>query len=330
MQSRHALTIGIMAGISALLLGLGSCLAADYPEKPVQAIVGFPPGGPADISIRALAEAVKPYFPQPVSVVNKPGGGSVLATNEVVKSEPDGYTLGLLDISALAVSPHLATGLPYRGPDDVAPIISVTTAKCIFAVKADAPWKTMQEVIAYAKANPDKLRIGNAGIGTTTHIHFMSLNLLGVPMTQVPFTGAAPAVTALLGGHIEGIVMNITPVLPHVKAGKLKYLALFTEARMPQVPELEGVPTLKELGYNVITEGTAYFLAAPKKTPPHIVNMLYQAFLKAEKSDYFRNFADTNVLALDYKDPAELSKELKSSYDFYTDFLKKAGLLEKK
>lgn len=317
------ITIIVFGG---LLTG-GLLPAAEYPQKPVQIVVGFPAGGPADLSARALSEAAKPFFPKPFSVVNKPGGGSVLATSELVTSAPDGYFLGLVDISALAVSPHLQPGLPYKGPEDIQPIISCTTAQIILAAKADAPWKTIKDMIEYAKANPGKLRIGNAGIGTTTHIHYMSLKLKGIPFTEVPFAGAAPAVTALLGGHIEGIVMNVTPVLPHVKAGKLKFLTLFTDERAEHVPELKGVPTLKELGYDVITEGTAYFIAAPKGTPQKIVDRLYDTFLKAEKSEFFQKFGRDNVLAVELKGPADLKKDAERSFSFYNDFLKKVGLI---
>ncbi len=319
--------IGVVWGTTILLSLFGGILsAAEYPEKPVQILVGFPPGGPTDLSARALAEASKPFFPQPFTVINKPGGGSVLMTSELVKSRPDGYTLGLVDISAVAASPHLVKGLNYKGPGDIQPIISCTTAQIIMAIKADAPWKSMKELIDYAKANPGKLRIGNAGVGTTTHMHFMSFKLLGMPMTEVPFAGATPAVTALLGGHIEGIVMNVTPVLPHARAGKLRYVALFDEQRSELVPELKGVPTLKELGYNVLTEGTSYFIAAPKKTPPAIVKKLYDTFAKARKSEFFQNFAKDKALALENKGPEELKKEGEKSYVFYKEFIGKAGI----
>jgi len=319
--------------IALLILTLvtgGVSWGAEYPTKPVQLLVGFPPGGPADLSARAMAEAAKPFFPKPITIVNKPGGGSVVATTELVKAAPDGYTLGQVDISAMAAGPHLQAGLPYKGPDDVQPIISCITAQINMAVRADAPWKTMKELIEYAKANPGKVRIGNAGVGTTVHLHYLSLKMLGVPFTEVPFLGAAPCVTALLGGHIEGLILNITPVLPHVKAGKMRFLTLFTEERVTYVPELKDVPTMKELGYNVITEGTAYYIAAPKGTPKRITDVVYNALLKAEKSDFYQKFARDNVLAVELKGPAELKKEADQSYLFYKDFIKKTGLAQQK
>lgn len=301
--------------------------AADYPKKPVQIIVGFPPGGPTDLTARALAKAAEPFFPQPFTVVNKPGGGSVLATNEVVRSAPDGYTLGALDISALSVSPQLVKNLSYKGPDDIIPIIHYLTQQIVFVVRTDSPFKTMKEIIDYAKANPGKLRIGHAGIGTTTHIHLASLKILGFPVTDVPFAGATPTVTALLGGHIDGLMLNVMPTLPHVKAGKFNYLSLFADERYTAIPELANVPTLKEMGYNVITEGSDYFISAPKGTPQDIVDMLYNGLLKAQKTEFYQKFAKDNVVYLTYKGTAEIKKQLDESYIFYKNFLPKVGLV---
>ncbi len=301
--------------------------AAEYPQKPVQILVGFPPGGAADLSTRALVEAAKPFFPKPFIVVNKPGGGSVLATNEMVQSAPNGYTLCNVLIASLTSSPHLESGLPYKGPEDVQPVISVINSQNTITVKADAPWKTMTDLIDYAKANPGKLRIGNAGVGTPTHLHYLSLKLAGVPMSEVPFAGGPQAIMALLGGHIEGASVNVTNVLPHIRAGKLKILALFTEERVNDVPELQGVPTLKELGYgNTITEGAGYAICAPRGTPPKIIDILHEGLLKAEKSEPFQKFGRDNVLALELKGPDELKREFERSYTFYRDFIKKTGL----
>jgi tripartite-type tricarboxylate transporter receptor subunit TctC len=317
----------VMAALLATVFtfeGMGQ--AADYPKKPVQIIVGFPPGGPTDLTARALAKAAEPFFPQPFTVVNKPGGGSVLATNEVVRAAPDGYTLGALDISALSVSPQLVKNLSYKGPDDIIPIIHYLTQQIVFVVRTDSPFKTMKEIIEYAKANPGKLRIGHAGIGTTTHIHLASLKVLGFPVTDVPFAGAAPTVTALLGGHIDGLMLNVLPTLPHVKSGKFRYIGLFADERYREIPELIDVSTLKELGYNVLTEGSDYFISAPKGTPQEITDMLYNALLKAEKTDFYQKFCKDNIVFLTYKGAADIRKQLNESYKFYTDFLPKIGL----
>jgi tripartite-type tricarboxylate transporter receptor subunit TctC len=325
----RVLKISLVVVMVVFLTG-GLLIAAEYPLNPVEILVGFPPGGPADLSARLLAEAAKPFFPKPISVVNKVGGGGVVAVSELVKSPPNGYTLGVVTSANVAISPHLQPNLPYKGPDDLQYIISGITEKSIVAVRSDSPWKTMNDLVAYAKANPGKLRIGNPGIGTTGHIFFLSLKLCGVPMTEVPFRGAAPAAMALLGGHVEGVVASITGVLPHVKSGKLKFLALFTEERFKGAPELEGVPTLKELGYDVITEGTTFDIAAPRGTPQEIVDILYNAFLKAEQSDLFQKFSRDNFLIVPLEGPGELKEKAERRYVFYRDFLRKAGLTPQK
>jgi tripartite-type tricarboxylate transporter receptor subunit TctC len=327
MKSVRIVIMLVLFALVAVFAGQEICQAADYPKKPVQIIVGFPPGGPTDLAARALAKAVEPFFPQPFTIVNKAGGGSVLATNEVVRAAPDGYTLGALDISAISVSPQLAKNLSYKGPDDIIPIIHYLTQQIVLVVRTDSPFKTMKEVIEYAKANPGKLRIGHAGIGTTTHIHLASLKVLGFPVTDVPFAGAAPTVTALLGGHVDGLILNVLPTLPHVKSGKFKYISLFADERYKEIPELIDVPTLKELGYNVLTEGSDYFISAPKGTPQEIVNMLYNALLKAEHTDFYQKFCRDNIIFLTYKGSADIKKQLNESYKFYADFLPKIGLV---
>ena len=300
---------------------------AEYPERPVQILVGYAAGGPADLSARALAEAAKPFFPKAIMVVNKPGGSGVLATNELIRSKPDGYTLGHVSISHLCFAPHLEANLPYKGPEDVQFIISCVTAQESITVRADSPWKTMKELIDYAKANPGKVRIGNSGLGTTTHFDPLSMKLAGLTQfTDVPFNGAAPAVTAILGGHIEAVSLNTTAVQPHVKAGKLRNLALFAEKRNTDVPELKDVPTFKELGYKVITSGTPYYIVVPKDTPKDIANKLHDALLKAEQSDLYQKFCTDNLLVAEMKGPDQLAKEMRENFAYFKDFIEKMNI----
>jgi tripartite-type tricarboxylate transporter receptor subunit TctC len=307
---------------------------AEYPERPVQILVGYPAGGPADLSARALAKAAEPFFPKPIAVVNKPGGSGVLATNEVIHANPDGYTLGHVSISHMCFAPNLQPNLPYKGPGDVQFVISCVTAQESITVRADSPWKTIKELLDYAKANPGKVRIGNAGLGTTTHFDPLSMKLAGITgFTEVPFAGAAPAVTALLGGHIEAVSLNTAPVHPHVKAGKLRNLVLFAEERNLSVPELKDVPTFKELGYDVITVGTPYYIVAPRKTPQKIVETLYNALLKAQKTDLYQKFCRDNLLVAEMKGPEQLTKEMEKNFAYYRDFIEKMdirSMLQKK
>jgi len=324
-RMKCGLVVSIMVMLPLFMVGF--LAAAEYPQRPVQLLVGYTAGGPVDLSARALAEAAKPFFPKPFSVVNKPGGSGVVATAEIAKSSPDGYTLGEVSISHLFFAPHLEPGIPYKGPDDFQFIVSACTAYEAIGVRADSPWKTIKDFIDYAKANPGKLRVGNAGLGTTTHLDAISMRMAaGVPITDVPFAGAAPAITALLGGHIEGVSLNMMPILPHAQAGKLRFLAVFANERTTDVPELKDVPTFKELGYDVITNGSPYFIVGPKKMPKNVVDMLYDSLLKAEKTDLYRKFCRENLLTLDFKGPDQLTKEAAKYFAFYGDFIKEKGI----
>jgi tripartite-type tricarboxylate transporter receptor subunit TctC len=328
MKTFRMVSLMIAILLAAVFTFGGLCQAAsDYPNRPVQVLCGFPPGGPTDLTARALFKAAEPLFPKPFTVVNKTGGGSVIAANDVVKAAPDGYTLGAADGFTYTCSPHLLKNPPYKGPEDISPIINYYRANAVFIIRADSPFKNMKEIIKYAKENPGKLRIGHAGIGSGTHIHLLSLTVLNVPVTDVPFTGAAPAITALLGGHVDGIVMHVLPTLPHVRSGKLRYVGIFADEPSKAIPELVGVPTLKQLGYNTVTDGSDFFIGAPKGTPSQIVDMLYNVFLKAEKTEFFQDFCQKNVVGLTYKGPAELKKQLNENYAFYKDFLPKIGMV---
>jgi tripartite-type tricarboxylate transporter receptor subunit TctC len=300
--------------------------AAEYPQRPVQIIVPFTAGGPIDLVARIMAEAAKPFFPKPISVINKPGGSGIMAVSEVLSSNPDGYNLVAVSISQLFFAPHLQPDIPYKGPDDVQFIISATTAYEVLAVRADSPWKTIQELIAYTKAHPGDIRIGNAGLGTTTHLDALSIKMAGIDMTDVPFAGGAPAVTALLGGHIEGVVLNAMSILPHAQAGKLRFLAILANARSTDVQELKDVPTFKEIGLDVITFGSPMFIVAPKRTPPEVVAIIYNALAKAQQTDLFRNFCREKLLDIDLKGPDQLKNEAATRFFFYRDFIEKKGI----
>lgn len=293
-----------------------------YPEKPVTMVVPFPAGGTVDLVARALVEAAKPYFPQPIAVVNRPGGAGTVGTAELVQARPDGYTIGLIPVGPVAVQPHRSE-LPYRGPDDIRPVVKVVRLPVVFAVRADAPWKTMRELLDYARANPGQIRVGHGGIGTINHIDLELLKLqAGADMTQVPFSGAPESNSALLGGHIEAVVPHPDQVLEHVRAGRMRVLAVFEERRNRLFPY---APTFRELGYD-ITLAPYYFVAAPKGVPDDVVSFLHDVFKKAMDADSFRKFVDDNSLVLDYAGPDELARQLRNDYQFYAEIIKKLNI----
>lgn len=294
------------AGGLALAVGV-----AAYPDKPVTFIVGFPAGGASDMTARALSEAVKKHFPRPLVVVNRPGAAGTIGAAEIVQAKPDGYTIGLSAVAVLTVQPH-RTKLPYDTPDDYTPIIKLNNLPVCFAVKADAPWKTMKDVLEYARAHPGKLRVGHGGNGTILHLDLeLFKTKAGVDLTAVPFTGGAESVPALLGGHVEGVNIHHGEIVPHVKAGKARVLAVYEEKRNPLFPD---VPTFRELGYDV-TLGVYYLVIGPKGLAPGIVTALHDAFKKAMEEDAFINAMKARGFDVAYEGTGDIKKRLLRDYE---------------
>lgn len=310
--------------VALLFLLAVACAPAKpaFPDKPITVVVPFAAGGIQDLLGRKLADLVKSTLGQPVSVVNRAGGSGVVGTVEVLQSKPDGYNLVQASTATMAITPHVAE-TPYKGPADYTPLIKIANVPFVFAVKSDAPWKTMKEALDYAKANPKKLRVGNAGTGSTPHLLLEVLkDRAGVDMTHVPFSGSGEAIPALLGGHVEALVLPGTDIISHVRAGTAKILGDFEEKRNPAYQD---VPTMKELGYD-ITRGTYHFVIAPKGTPDDVAKILHDAYKKAMDTDDYKKFAADSLLTTDYKTGADLAKELDGDYVFFADLVKKLNL----
>jgi tripartite-type tricarboxylate transporter receptor subunit TctC len=325
LRSKTIWSVALILFVLASVIGTTSgAQKIDYPTRKVTLIVPNTPGGPTDMMARAYTEALKGIFPQPIEVVNKAGGVQVQGTMEVITAKPDGYKLVLVDTSPL-FQPIRDPNVPIKGPQDVKPIITAGKAPQVFAVGADQPWKTMKEVLDYAKANPGKIRVGHTGIGTPPQVHLLHLEkVAGVQVTDVPFAGAAPAITALLGKHVEAVSLSLTPVFPHYKSGKLRVLAIYLNQRMPSLDP--NIPTLKELGYDVLTDGVSYIVAGPVGMPKEIVNILYDSFKKAQQTPGFQKYLSDSTLVTDDNDSDYWTAELQKQYKFYTHFLKEVGL----
>ncbi|MBI2205818.1 MAG: tripartite tricarboxylate transporter substrate binding protein [Candidatus Rokubacteria bacterium] len=297
--------------------------AAAYPDKPITLVVPFPAGGGADLIARNLAEIGKTHFPQPIAVVNRPGGGGSVAASEVVRARPDGYTLGLMTMSIMTLQPH-RVALPYKTPDDYASVIEIINVPVVLVVRADAPWKTAREMIEAAKKEPGKIRIGSPGIGTTVHIAIEILkDQSGSDVTHVPFAGNAESIPALLGGHVEAIMLHPSDVLPHLRAGKARFLATSEKKRSSVYPD---VPTFAELGFPDAGIGVYYSVFAPKGTPPGVIRTLHDGFKKVIESDAFRKFARETSANIEYRGPAELKRELEKDYVFFGKVAEKLKL----
>ena len=268
--------------LSVLFLVPALALAQNYPSKPVHMVVPFPAGGPADIFGRGLAQGMAAELGQPVIIENIGGVGGVLGVDRAVKSAPDGYTLALNSASTLSIAPFSFAKLPYDVKKDFALITVVVRVPEVLAVHPSLPAKTVAELIAYARANPGKVNFGSAGGGSITHLAGELLKAEAkIDMVHVPYKGAAPAVTDLVGGQVQVGIFDVPILLGHIRSGRLKALALTSAKRSQALPD---VPTTAEMGYPNVTSDNWYGLVAPAATPPHILRRIHAAAVAALRS----------------------------------------------
>ena len=268
--------------VAVLLLLPALALAQAYPTKPVRLIIPFPAGGPSDLFGRALAQGMTEQLGQPVVVENVSGVGGVIGVDRAAKAEPDGHTLALNSASTVAIAPYSLSKLPYDVEKDLALITVVVRVPEVLAVHPSVPAKSLAELIAYAKANPGKINFASAGGGSITHLAGELLKAeAGVDMVHVAYKGAAPAVTDLVGGQVQMGIFDVPVLLGHIRAGKLKALAVTSGARASTLPE---VPTTAEGGYPNVTSDNWYGLVAPAATPAPVQQRINAAAVAVLRS----------------------------------------------
>lgn len=298
--------------ILATVCGLaGPSMAQQFPAKEVQIVIPYAPGGATDLIFRALAASAQKYLGKAVVVVNRAGGGGAVGFNEVAQAKPDGYTLVSI-ITPVTILPHqVKTAFTYQSYE---PIINVVQDPAMLQVQANAPWANLKEFLDYARKNPGMITVGNSGAGGGVHLIALAFEkAAGVKFNHIPFAGGGPSVTALLGGHVHAVSVSPPEGIPHVKAGKLRIMALFSEKRMTDFP---AVPTVREQGID-FTMGQWRGLAAPKGTPPEVVRILHDAFKRGmEDPAFIKNAADMSV-ALAYIGPAEFGKLMAADHERY-------------
>jgi tripartite-type tricarboxylate transporter receptor subunit TctC len=269
MTSRRTAICLIAIGLSTIA-SIGNAAALDYPTRPVRFVVGYPPGGATDILARLIGQRLSEKLGQQFVIENKPGAGNNIGTEAVVNAEPDGYTILLVN-PANYINASLYGNLKFNFVRDIAPVASFNRVPNVLTVNKDVPAKTVAEFIAYVKANPGKVNMASSGNGTSVHLSgemFMAMS--DTKMQHVPYRGAAPAITDMLGGQVQVIFDNMPSIIQHIRAGSLRALAVTTAARSPQLPD---VPTVADTvpGY----EASALFgVGAPKKTPPDVIEKL--------------------------------------------------------
>jgi tripartite-type tricarboxylate transporter receptor subunit TctC len=299
--------------------------AAQYPERPVTLLAGYPPGGLVDIVSRLVAEGMKPRFPKGIAVVNRPGAAGAVAVGEVVRAAPDGYTIVLTPQSALVIAAQLQE-LAYKTPDDYDPLINLVSYYPMIAVRSESEYKSIQELVADAKANPGKIRVGSPGEGTSSHLNLEELMYRsGTKMVHVPFQGWAQSSPALLGGHIEAIVAQPGELKGQVDAKRMRVLVNFRPQRLASFAD---VPTAKELGWDV-ANGVWYMLLAPKGTPAPVVRYIHDAAKTAIDDPKFAADMANRGIDVDYRPGPALRADLWREYKLHTELLRRVGLLKK-
>ncbi len=296
MNPRHA-TPRIGAARAATLTAIALCaalastgaIAQAWPSKPISLIVPFPAGGTTDVLARALGERLSQSLGQPVIVESKPGAGATLGADYVAKSRPDGYTL-LVGAVHHTIASSVYRKLPYDFQKDLAPITTIAMVPNVLVVNAATPARNVAELVALLKANPDKYNYGSNGNGTAQHlIGTQFQNLTGTQLTHIPYKGSGPLASDLLGGQITMSFDTVTPVLQHIRSGKLRALAVTTAKRSSVLPE---VPTLDEAGLKGFNIGTWFGVLAPAATPKDILARLNTEMVKVIQSPEFHKRMD--------------------------------------
>jgi tripartite-type tricarboxylate transporter receptor subunit TctC len=272
-------------------LAAGPALAQSFPAKPVRIVVGFAPGGTTDITGRVMAQRFTEQIGQTALVENRPGAGGNIGAEFVAKSPPDGYTLLLTSIANQAISPSLYAKLPFDAVKDFTPISQLIAIPNVFVVHPSLPVKTVKEFIALAKKRPGAISFASAGTGTSVHLSGEMFKVMaGVDIVHVPYKGSSPAMQDLIGGHTQLVFDNLPFVLPFIKAGKVRALAVTTTARNAALPD---VPTMIEAGVPGYEVNSWFGLAAPANLPAPILDRWYAETVRALKNpDTQQRFGD--------------------------------------
>src|SRR2546427_2348843 len=309
----------ILAGLlCALALPAAVLAQASYPSRPIELVVPYPAGGGTDVLGRAFAQAAVKHLSQNLIVLNKPGASGAIGWADVINNKPEGYKVALL-ATDLMTQPNM--GLTKITYEDFIPIARLNYDPAAITVRADAPWNTVEEFLAGAKKGD--FRVGNGGNGSTWHLAAAAVeDKTGVKFNHIPFSGAAPAALALLGGHIEAITVSAAEVYAYTSTGKLKTLAVMSEQR---IKGFEKVPTLKERNID-ISIGTWRGLAVAKGTPPDIVNVLRAATAKIATEQSLRDALDRQNMGYAYADGEAFGAVMAKDHAFYKGLINKLGL----
>ena len=298
-----------VSGAVALACLATGAAAQGYPSKPIRFISPYAPGGGTDILARLIGQKLSESVGQPVVIDNRPGAGGVIGTDIVAKSPPDGYTIMLASPSPIVVAPHLHRKLPYDPLQDLAPITLISVVPAVLTVHPTLAAKSVKELVAIAKSKPGQLTFSSSGNGGTGHLAGEMLKMMaGVDMVHVPYKGTGPATIAVLGGEVSMSFGNMISVLPHVKAGKLRALAVTTPKRSPVLPDLPAVAESLP-GYSA---GPWYGVLAPARTPAPVIARLNQEIVKILRTPEVKENMSSEGADPIGSSPSELAAHIKA------------------
>lgn len=321
----------LLVTLLALVLAVPASVGAQekYPSRPISLVAPFPPGGVADLTARPVAAALEKVLKNPVVVVNKTGAAGAVGMSFVANSKPDGYTL-LLSLSSISIIPEadkLFSRKPAYTMDQLVPVALVSADPTILVVHADRPWKSVKEFVADAKKRPGEISFSSSGIYGTLHMATEMLShAAGIKLKHVPYAGAGPALTAILGGHVDMLASGPAVVLPHIKAGKLRPLAGWGAKRVAALPDL---PTFKELGYDI----EFYIWAgvfAPRGVPEPVLKTLREGMRQVVEDPDFKAAMAKIETPIAYLDAPEFRKFWDKDAKMLADAIKRVGRIEEK
>lgn len=312
-------------GLAAAIGMAGVAAAQGFPTKPVRIIVGFPPGGAVDIVARTIAAPMGEILGQQVVVDTRPGANGSIGAELVAKAPPDGHTIGLVSISSMVLNVHLYPNVPYPTLRDFTPISNVGLLPFVIAVHPAVPARSLKALIALAKTQPGKLMFGTPGIGGLQHLTLEMLNSVAkVNINHVPYKGTGPAMTDVMGGHIDGVIGGVPGILGPHRAGKLNALALTGELRTPAMPD---VPTAKEQGLPDLVVVNWYAIVGPSNLAPDVLNALHASIVKGAAFPATRDkFAAAGVDVKTDPTPTAFANYVREEFTRWGAIVKKAGV----
>lgn len=318
----HKITLALMLALVAT--ALRPVAAQTYPAKPIRFIVPFPPGGGNDLIARELSQHLTESLGQPMVVDNRPGASTLIGAEAAAKASPDGYTLFMGNNSTLTINPHLYKKLPYDAVRDFAPLSLLASAPFVLLAHPSVPAQSVKELIALARQRPGQLNFGSSGLGIATHLAGEMFKLMArVDIVHIPYKGAAPALTDLIGGQIELLFNNVISAMPHVRSGRLRALAVTSKTRSHALPQ---VPAVAEAGLPDYEASVWYAVLAPARAPAPVLTRLHGEFVKALQQPRVQDRLASDGASIVGSTPEVLARTIEADLARWGKVIKQNGI----